>query len=55
METPKSSRRISDKIVRDLSHALGRMLEMNDGDASENRYAPNHFLSCSILNSPLVA
>ena len=44
METPKSTRRVTDKLVRDLSHALGRMMEMNDGDASENRWVPYHLL-----------
>ena len=53
METPKSNRRITDKLVRDLSHALGRMLEMNDVDASENRYYLN--LLYNSLFSTLVA
>ena len=29
-ETPKSSRKISDKFIRDLSDALGRVLDMDD-------------------------
>ena len=37
METPRSKRKITDKLVRDLSHALGKVLEMNDEDESDAR------------------